>query len=73
MKLLSLPARAGGAVEHVRELLARCESGEVIAVTVLEERHDGTYSVHGSSTSDKFRTAGMLLDAARARLENAGG
>lgn len=73
MNVVPLPAPDGSAAQHVRELLVRCEAGEVLAVTVLEERPDGTYTVHGSACADKFRTAGMLLDAARARLENAGG
>jgi hypothetical protein len=68
VKLLPLPERDGSASQHARELLARCEAGEVLAVTVLEERPDGTYHVHGSRTPDRLRTAGALLDAAVTRL-----
>ena len=68
MRVLSLPLRVGGAIEHARELLARCEAGEVVAMTVLEERPDGTFHVHGSSIGDRLRTAGALLEAAVTRL-----
>lgn len=68
MKLVALPERTGSAVAHARELLARCEAGEVLAMTVIEERPDGTYSVHGSATGDRLRTAGALLEAAVTRL-----
>lgn len=70
MNLVQMPAPEGSATRHVRELLQRCEAGEVLAVTVLEERPDGTYRVHGSRTSDRLRTAGALLDAALTRLSD---
>lgn len=56
------------AVEFARALLARCEAGETIAVTVIEEQPGGTYSIQGSSVSSRTATAGMLLDAAITRL-----
>lgn len=68
MKLVEFPPRSEGAIAHARELLARCEAGEVVSVTVLEERPNGTYHVHGSATGDRLRTAGALLDAAVTRL-----
>jgi hypothetical protein len=55
-------------VTYVNGLLERCESGETIAVTVLEEYPGGTYCVTGSSVSKRLETAGMLLDAAITRL-----
>lgn len=69
MKLSVLPLeRPSGLVEYVRELLARCESGEVIAVSVVAEQRGGTYSLEGSTTPSRTQTAGMLLDCAIARL-----
>jgi hypothetical protein len=34
-------------VAYVRHLLARCESGAVVAVSVVEELGDGTYRYGG--------------------------
>lgn len=62
------PAAQSSAIEYARELLARCEAGEVIAVTALEERPGGLYQVHASETTDRLRSAGALLEAAIARL-----
>ncbi len=62
------PAPQAAAIEYARELLARCEAGEVIAVTALEEGPGGTYQVQASATSDRLRSAGALLEAAIARL-----
>lgn len=59
------------AIEYAQGLLARCEAGEVIAVTALEEHPGGTYATLGSKTPSRTATAGMLLDAAIARLANA--
>lgn len=56
-------------VDYVRGLLARCESGEVVAVTVLTETSDGMFAVGGSSVSSRLATAGALLDAAMTRLQ----
>lgn len=62
------PSTCKGAIEYARELLARCELGEVIAVTSVEEHPGGTYSLLGSATTSRTQTAGMLLDAALMRL-----
>ena len=67
MKLI-LYKRNESAVDYVRALLARCESGEVVAVTTVEELKGGTYVVLGSTSSSRTQTAGMLLDAAIQRL-----
>lgn len=56
------------AIEYAKELLARCEAGEVVAVTALEEMAGGRYQVHASETTDRLRSAGALLEAAIARL-----
>lgn len=68
MQLVKMPERPGGAVEYVRGLLARCEAGEVVAVTALEEHPGGTYAVGGSSAMSRLQMAGALLDAAVTRL-----
>ena len=67
MKLI-LYERNESAVEYARALLARCESGEVVAVTTVEELKGGTYVILGSTCSSRTQTAGMLLDAAIQRL-----
>ncbi|QTD44570.1 hypothetical protein [Ottowia testudinis] len=67
MKLVAL-SKSSDALRYARELLARCETGEVVAVTAIEERPGGTYQLAGSKTSSRTQTAGMLLDAAITRL-----
>jgi hypothetical protein len=56
-------------IEYARDLLARCESGAVVGLTVLEETPDGTYTTGGSATLSRLQTAGALLDAAITRLK----
>lgn len=56
------------AVEEARKLLERCESGQTVAFTAIEEHPGGTYATTGSATNSRTATAGMLLDAAIARL-----
>ena len=56
------------AVEEARNLLLRCESGETVAFTAIEEHPGGTYVTTGSATNSRTATAGMLLDAAIGRL-----
>ena len=69
MGLSVLPLeRPTGLVAYARELLARCESGDVIAMTVVTEQRGGTYTLEGSSSPSRTATAGMLLDCAIARL-----
>lgn len=55
-------------LDYVRDLLARCELGEVVAVTVIEELPGGGYAYGGGTTPSRHMTAGMLLDAAVERL-----
>ena len=64
--------RSATAIEYARALLVRCEAGEVIAVTAIEERQGGTYCLQGSAVSSRTATAGMLLDAAINRLSSDG-
>lgn len=61
------------AIEYARELLARCESGETIAVTAVEERAGGAYVVLGSSVAPSRRAdsgdaSGRSDDAAQGGL-----
>lgn len=60
--------KSNTAISEARALLVRCESGEVVAFTAIEEYPDGLYSVRGSVTKSRTSTAGMLLDAAITRL-----
>lgn len=55
-------------MEYARDLLARCERGEVLSITVVEEIPGDSYTVGGSSCESRTRMAGMLLDAAMMRL-----
>lgn len=57
------------AIDYAKNLLEKCESGEVVEVTALEELSNGNYIVHGSSLRSRTHTAGMLLDAAITRLK----
>ena len=62
----SAPQRS--AIEYAKELLARCEAGEVVAVTALEEQPCGLYQVRTSESPNRLQTAGALLEAAITRL-----
>lgn len=55
-------------VAYVRDLLARCESGEVVAVSVVEELGNGSYQYGGGTSPSRHVTAGILLDLAIERL-----
>ena len=57
-------------IDYARELLARCESGETVELTVLESHGDGTYTTTGSPVSSRFSSAGMLLAAAMDHLNS---
>lgn len=63
MKLVQIPTVNETAVQYAKQLLERCESGEVVAVTAVEEVAGGGYCLAGSSTNDRFRTMGMMMDA----------
>lgn len=71
LTVVPLPARLREeSIAHAEGLLARCISGETVAVTSIEEKPDGTYSVEGSGTLSRLQTAGVLLDAAMRRLNS---
>lgn len=57
------------AVEYAENLLRKTQSGEIIAITSVEEYSDGTYNTGGSSCTNRTMVAGMLLDAAMTRLK----
>lgn len=63
MNVVNIPAVNATAVEYAQELLKRCQSGEVVSVTAIEELPGGSYYIAGSSTSSRLRTMGMLMDA----------
>ena len=68
MKVIKLD-RSQSAVEYAQALLTRCQAGEVVAVTAVEELPGGAYRLEGSSVASRTQTAGMLLDAAITRLQ----
>lgn len=59
---------ADSAVKVLRDLLARAEAGEVVAVTGVVEYREGGYAQFGSSTMSRLQTAGALLEASVKRL-----
>lgn len=61
--------QAESTIEYVRDLLARCESGTVVAVSAVEELGDGTYRYGGGTSPSRHMTAGILLDLAIERLQ----
>jgi hypothetical protein len=58
------------AIDYARGLLERCESGEVLCVTALEEFDGGSYRVTGSDSKNRFTTVGMLMAAIQNRLSH---
>jgi hypothetical protein len=62
--------KSNTAISEAKALLSRCEAGDVVAFTVIEEQPNGTYSVTGSATASRTASAGMLLDAAITRLKD---
>lgn len=54
--------------EILRDMAAQAERGEVISVTVMYERPDGSVGNWQSGTQSRLRMAGALLDAAVRRL-----
>lgn len=57
------------ALEALDALRKEIESGDVIAITGIAERGDGTYRSFGSSTMSRLQTAGALLECAITRLD----
>jgi hypothetical protein len=56
------------AIEELRGLLAMAEAGEIVAVSGVVDLANGKYQYFGSTTQDRRKTAGGLLDAAMQRL-----
>lgn len=61
------------AIDNARELLARCESGEVRGFTACLEKRGGDYEIFGSEIGSRTSMAGKLLEAAITRLGFTGG
>lgn len=55
-------------IECVQELLRDCESGEVVAVTIISEHKSGMYRTRGTSVRSRLQMAGALFEAAMDRL-----
>lgn len=55
-------------VERARELLARCESGEITGFTAVVELGLASYQFIASGVTSRHMHAGYLLEAAIARL-----
>ena len=61
------------AIDNARELLQRCESGEVQGFTACLEKRGGFYEIFGSEIGSRTSMAGKLLEAAITRLGFGGG
>ena len=70
MKIVKLPENKQ-VVQEARDLLKRCEDGEVLSFVVVEIRPEHRYIIRGSYCADRHELAGMLLDAAITRLQEA--
>ena len=57
------------AIALLERLLEEARAGQLIAITVVAEYRDATYTHEGSSTMSRLQTAGALLEAAMARLQ----
>lgn len=49
---------------YLRELAAQADRGEIIAITVVIENANGTYTLGGTRTLSRLQTMGALMDAA---------
>jgi hypothetical protein len=52
------------AVSYARELLERCESGDIISVLALELKKGGSYAVVTSGQPSRFEAVGMCMEMA---------
>lgn len=67
MKVVEIK-RNKSTIEKAHKLLADCESGEVVAFTVIAEHKDGKYATDGTSVTSRLQMSGALLEAALVRL-----
>jgi hypothetical protein len=68
---IQLAASRGASSESadiLRTMAGQAERGEIISVTVMYERPDGSVGNWQSATNSRLRMAGALLDAAVRRL-----
>lgn len=49
---------------YLRELAETADRGEIIAITVVIENANGTYTLGGTRTLSRLQTMGALMDAA---------
>lgn len=52
------------AIHYAKELLARCENGEIVSILALEVRRGGSYKVMTTGNANRFETAGMCMEMA---------
>lgn len=57
------------ALELVKSIIPRIESGEIVGVTFAIEESGGSYTTMGSTSMSRLQTAGLLLDLAMMRLQ----
>lgn len=68
--LVEIPKKINyDALEVVKSIIPRIESGEIVGVTLAIEESDGSYTTMGSTSMSRLQTAGLLLDLAIKRLE----
>ena len=73
-KIVAIQSSASASCINIaRELLARCESGEVLEFTVAALLRNGKTESLGTTLESRTRMAGMLLQAALDRLAQDGG
>lgn len=68
MKVVDAKYINKSAIKLLESILDQAKSGEVVAVTVVSEMSDTTYTLSASSSASRVATAGMLLDSAIKRL-----
>lgn len=56
------------AIEEAGLLLEKCKSGEVKAFTYMAEMGGSQYMIGASYVQDRHKSAGILLEAAMARI-----
>jgi hypothetical protein len=49
---------------YLRELAEKADHGEIVAITVVIENANGTYTLGGTRTLSRLQTMGALMDAA---------
>lgn len=68
IKLATTRGAAPECASILRDMAGQADRGEIVSVTVLYERPDGSVGNWMSGTKSQTRMAGALLDAAIRRL-----